>query len=180
MDYKYIEQLLDRYFQGETSLQEEQILKAFYAQQGVADMPEELHKYAPLFDVVNHHEQLGADFDERMLQLIDGQQEQPEARIEELDQPVKARTISLTERLRPLFGAAAVVAILLTLGNAINTSFKQDDTWVDADEYAKRGAVELNTNEPAVAYETTSDSLTFVKEGLGTVNPTDSVPSGIN
>jgi len=178
MDYKYIEQLLDRYFQGETSLQEEQILKAFYAQ-GVADMPEELYKYAPLFAVMNEHEQLGADFDERMLQLIDEQQSQQEARIEELNQPVKARTISLTERLRPLFGAAAVVAILLTLGNAINSSFKQNDTWVDADEYAKRGAVEVNTDEPAVAYESTSDSL-FVKEGLGTVTPTDSVPSRIN
>ena len=29
MDYKYIEQLLDRYFRAETTLQEEQILKAF-------------------------------------------------------------------------------------------------------------------------------------------------------
>lgn len=177
MDYKYIEQLLDRYFQGETSLQEEQILKAFYAQ-GVEEMPEELHRYASLFAVMNQREQLGSDFDERMLQLIDGQESQQEARTVELNKPVKARTISLTERLRPLFGAAAVVAILLTLGNAINASFKQDDTWVDADEYANRGAVQVDTNEPAVAYEGISDSLTIVKEGLRVSTPTDSLSSG--
>jgi hypothetical protein len=33
-------------------------------------------------------------------------------------EPVKARTISLTQRLMPLFKAAAVVAIVLTLVNA--------------------------------------------------------------
>ena len=29
MDYKYIEQLLERYWQGETTLQEENILRSF-------------------------------------------------------------------------------------------------------------------------------------------------------
>ena len=177
MNYKYIEQLLDRYFLGETSLQEEQILKAFYAQ-GVDDMPKELHRYAPLFAAMSPCEQLGSDFDERMLQLVEGQETQQEAQTIELKKPVKARTISLTERLRPLFGAAAVVAILLTLGNAINASFKQDDTWVDADEYAKRGAVQVDTNEPAMAYENISDSLTIVKEGFRVSTPTDSLASG--
>jgi hypothetical protein len=32
MDYKYIEQLLDRYFEAETPLKEEEILKAFFEQ----------------------------------------------------------------------------------------------------------------------------------------------------
>ena len=32
MDYKYIEQLLERYWQGETSLQEEAILRSFFSQ----------------------------------------------------------------------------------------------------------------------------------------------------
>ena len=31
MDYKYITQLLERYWEGTTSLEEEQILKAFFS-----------------------------------------------------------------------------------------------------------------------------------------------------
>ena len=37
---------------------------------------------------------------------------------------VKARTISLTERLKPLFKAAAIVAIFLTLGNAMQVALQ--------------------------------------------------------
>ena len=170
MDYKYIEQLLDRYFQGETSLQEEQILKAFYAQ-SVDDMPEEVGQFAPFFAAFEEKETgLGSDFDKRMLELTEEAAVVPLATAQ-----VKARTISLADRLRPLFGAAAVVAILLTLGNAINASFQQDDTWVDADEYAKRGIL-VNTDEPAVAYEqTTTDSLSFAKQNLGPATPIDSL-----
>ena len=47
MDYKYINQLLDRYWKGETSLEEEQILRSFFSQICV---PEELAKYRPLFN----------------------------------------------------------------------------------------------------------------------------------
>jgi hypothetical protein len=174
MDYKYIEQLLERYFQGETTLQEEQILRAFYAQ-SVEDMPELLGQYAPLFAVVNEKEQLGSDFDERLLMLTEGAEVVPLR-----DNQVKARTVSLADRLRPLFGAAAVVAILLTLGNAINASFKTDDTWVDAEEYAQRGATQLKADGPAVAYEqTAADSLSFVKEGPLPATPADSMP-GLN
>ena len=35
MDYKYIEQLLERYWQCETSLEEEQILQAFFRQEDI-------------------------------------------------------------------------------------------------------------------------------------------------
>ncbi|MCR5158689.1 MAG: pyruvate ferredoxin oxidoreductase [Prevotella sp.] len=169
MDYKYIEQLLDRYFQGETTLQEEQILKAFYAQ-SVDDMPEEVGQYAPLFAALDVQEPgLGSDFDKRMMELTEEATVVPLATTQ-----VKARTISLADRLRPLFGAAAVVAILLTLGNAINASFQQDDTWVDADEYAKRG-MQVNTDEPAVAYEQKTDSLAFPRQSKGLSTPADSL-----
>jgi hypothetical protein len=153
MDYKYIEQLIDRYFQAETTLQEEQILKAFFAQ-GKEDMPQELGRYAALFTFTEEKETLGSDFDERMLQMT-GEAVAEEKPLRPLQ--VKARTIRLTERLRPLFGAAATVAILLTLGNAINQSFKQDDAWVDADEYAN--VKEVAADKPAVAYDQMPDSV---------------------
>ena len=165
MDYKYIEQLLDRYFRAETTLQEEQILKSFFAQ-GTEDMPQELQQYAPLFAVIGEQPVLGDDFDERMLAQL------PADVVPLQRKQVKARTISITERLRPLFGAAAMVAILLTVGNAINQSMRPDTTWMDADEYA---SMMVDSQEPAVAYDQVSDSLTLAKDNILISIPTDSL-----
>ncbi|MDD7317208.1 MAG: pyruvate ferredoxin oxidoreductase [Prevotella sp.] len=115
MDYKYIEQLLERYWQGETSLEEEEILRTFFCQK---DLPEGLQQYAPLFAYQREEtrtDRLGDDFDRRMLELVGEQQ------------PVKARTLSLTRRMMPMFKAAAVVAIFLTLGNAAQVAFSGAD-----------------------------------------------------
>lgn len=114
MDYKYISQLLDRYWQGETTLEEEQILKSFFSQICV---PEELQKYRNLF-LYEQSEQkattpLGDDFDERLLAMVN----EPQA--------VKARTVTLSQRLAPLFKAAAMVAIVLALSQAAQFSFEQ-------------------------------------------------------
>ena len=46
MDYKYIEQLLERYWQCETSLEEENILRTFFSQK---DVPAEMQQYRSLF-----------------------------------------------------------------------------------------------------------------------------------
>ena len=120
MDYKYIEQLLERYWQGETTLQEEAILRNFFSQ---PDIPEHLRTYQPLFDL-EKEEPLGDDFDERILGMI-----------EEEEQP-KAKIVTLTSRLMPLFKAAAIVAIILSLGNAAQAPWNYG--WDDPkDEYAK-------------------------------------------
>jgi hypothetical protein len=112
MDYKYINQLLERYWNCETSLEEEKILRAFFSQ---ADIPADLERYRSLFiyEQEEQHTVLGSDFDERMMSLI--------------DEPVtvKARTVTLTQRLMPLFKAAAMVAIILTLGNAMQKPFQK-------------------------------------------------------
>ena len=119
MDYKYIEQLLERYWQGETTLQEENILRSFFSQQ---DIPEHLQKYKALF-TYEKEEPLGDDFDTRILEMI-GEGEP------------KAKTVTLISRLKPLFKAAAIVAIILTLGNAAQAPWNYG--WDDPkDEYAK-------------------------------------------
>ena len=46
MDYKYIEQLMERYWEGETTLQEENILRTFFSQ---PEIPEEFQKFQALF-----------------------------------------------------------------------------------------------------------------------------------
>lgn len=114
MDYKYIEQLLERYWSGETSLEEENILRAFFSQK---DIPASLLPYRDIFvyqAVSRSEEVLDSDFDDKILALID----EPEV--------VKARTITLRQRLAPMFKAAAVVAIMLTLGNAIQVPFNEE------------------------------------------------------
>ena len=103
MDYKYIEQLVERYFACETTLAEEEILKAFFSQE---DVPANLHKYKVLFTYEQNDKKetvLGEDFDSKILSIID----------EPI--PVKARTITIRRRLMPLFRAAAIVAIILTI-----------------------------------------------------------------
>ena len=111
MDYKYIDQLLERYWSGETTLEEEQILRSFFSQ---PDVPAEMAKYRSLFlyeQTEPKTDVLGDDFDERILSMID---EQP---------AVRARVVTLRQRLAPLFKAAAIVAIILTLSNAAQVSF---------------------------------------------------------
>ena len=122
MDYKYIEQLLERYWQCETTLQEEAILRTFFSQE---DVPAQLEQYKALFAAQQHQEILGDDFDARILAMV-GQEEEES----------KAKVVTLTSRLMPLFRAAAVVAIVLTLGNAAQAPW--DRGWDDPkDAYAK-------------------------------------------
>jgi hypothetical protein len=143
MDYKYIEQLLERYWQGETTLQEEDILRAFFSQ---PDIPDYLQKYQPLF-ILEKEEVLGDDFDARILGMIG--EEEP-----------KAKIVTLTSRLMPLFKAAAIVAIILTLGNAAQAPWNYG--WDNPkDEYAKfhqqQNADSVNLLSPVQA-ENLSDS----------------------
>jgi hypothetical protein len=114
MDYKYITQLLERYWKCETTLEEEEILKAFFCQK---DVPADLCKYKDLFayeQAEHKSDVLGDDFDEKIMSMIQG------------PAPVKARVITMQQKLRPLFKAAAVVAIMLTLGNAAQVPFNDD------------------------------------------------------
>ena len=128
MDYKYIEQLLERYWQGETTLQEEAILRAFFTQDTI---PANLMKYKVLFNCGLQEETLDDDFDARILNSIG--EEEP-----------KAKIVTLASRLKPLFKAAAIVAILLTLGNAAQAPWNYG--WDNPqDEYAKYRQEQVDT-----------------------------------
>ena len=119
MDYKYIEQLMERYWAAETSLEEESILRTFFSQK---DIPAEMEHLRPLFTDDAVGQMLDDDFDARIMQAIGD------------EHVVKARKVSLTQRLMPLFKAAAVVAIILTLGGALQAPW--DSTWNTPDDYA--------------------------------------------
>ena len=156
MDYKYIEQLLERYFNAETSLEEERILRTFFSQ---AEIPASMQQWKPLF--ANDEEQvLGDDFDARMLAMI-----QEESHV------VKARTVSITHRLMPLFKAAAVVAIILTLGNAAQAPW--DKSWQASDDYAAMQQVDTVVSLSPVQAENISDVAADSSNVMRTDHPTD-------
>lgn len=116
MDYKYIEQLLERYWNAETTLEEESILRTFFRQEHI---PAEMEPLRALFADEASNQTLDDDFDARMLRMI----------ADNATSAVKAREVTLTQRLLPLFKAAAVVAIILTLGGALQAPW--DNSWND-------------------------------------------------
>ena len=112
MDYKYIEQLMERYWNAETTLEEESILRTFFRQENI---PAEMEPMRALFADEASHQTLDDDFDARMLQMVN-----------EEGAPKSIKAL-------PLFRAAAVVAIILTLGNAAQAPW--DSTWNTPDDY---------------------------------------------
>lgn len=118
MDYKYIHQLLDRYFAAETTAAEEAILRTFFSQD---DVPAEFLPYRDLFayEASCASETLGSNFDSKMLALVG-------ATGDEAPRHVQSRRFTLSRRLRPLYNAAASVAIVLLLGTAAQHAFRPE------------------------------------------------------
>lgn len=87
MDYKDIEQLLERYWQCETSVEEESVLRDFFTKE---EVPAHLLRYKNLFvyQQVQQEVGLGEDFDARILAQV----ETP---------VVKAKRLTLTGRFIP-------------------------------------------------------------------------------
>lgn len=117
MDYKYIEQLLDRYFLCETSLEEESILRTFFEQ---SDVPANLSQYKDLFQAQKVDEaSLSDDFDQRILDIIGKDDADAMDGTNNNAPVVKIKRLSLSYQLRPFFRAAAVVAIILSFSLAV-------------------------------------------------------------
>lgn len=135
MDYKYIEQLIDRYFECQTTLEEEEILRTFFTQK---DVPASLLQYQDLFlmeEAEGKTQLLDDDFDERILRLTDQQ-----------ELVVKAKVVSLNEKLRPLMRAAAIIAVILTIGNAAQVPYSEPET-----NLAEQDGIEM-LGEPSIAH----------------------------
>ncbi len=157
MNYKYIEQLLDRYFDCLTTLEEEQILRSFFSQE---DVPAHLMQYRDLFvfEVEAKNDTLGEDFDAKMLAIINEEEKKA------------PRTFSLRRQFAPLFRAAAIVAVILSVGNIAEHSM------------VNQPAVEENTNTTAInPYIKTVDiesAIQIKDESRAEATPqTDSIPA---
>lgn len=129
MDYKYIEQLLERYWECQTSAAEESILHAFFTQE---EVPAHLAQYKSLFEyeeVAGQIEPLGADFDKKMLELVGEKNEEPKAE----KTVVRAQRATTFYRLRPFFRAAASVAIVVLVGSAAQGLFQDNEPKISWD-----------------------------------------------
>lgn len=160
MDYKYIEQLLERYWECQTSAEEECILKAFFSQK---DIPAPLARYKALFVYEQQQAQvhLDASFDERLLKAVGQAQETPA----ESPKVVKVEHITLTRRLRPLYRATAAVAIVTLLGTAAQHSFRTTAADDSAAWDYNRSAYKDSYQDPQKAYEAGMKALQMFKEG---------------
>lgn len=157
MDYKYIEQLIESYWEGKTTVQEEEILRAFFAQ---SNLPAELECYRSLFEYESQQprvERLGADFDERLCQMAG-------VTAEKAEPVVRARRVSLVARLRPLTHAAAAVAVVALVATGAQHVFSQQDETPAWDYNAESYKDTYNT--PQEAYETLDEGLRDLQEAL--------------
>lgn len=142
MDYKNIELILERYWQCETSIEEESELRDFFSNE---DVPAHLLQYKNLFvyQQVQKGVGLSKDFEVRILAQV----ETP---------IVKAKRLTLTARFIPLFKAAAVIAVMLSLGNVAQHSFSGDDGRVlAADTIGKQ----ITTPSVALSNEAKADQI---------------------
>jgi hypothetical protein len=98
-DYKKIDEILTRYWQCETSVEEERILQDFFLQ--MQEIPEHLRQYKSLFEYreMQQAEKLSADFDEKILRRL---------------KPQKAKRIKL--HFPQAFKIAASIALLIGFG----------------------------------------------------------------
>lgn len=119
MDYNNIRKLLDKYWEGESSLQEETQLRDFFAGN---DIPEDLKPFQSLFQLfqLEQDKKLNADFDKKLMQQLQSS-----------DKPVaKVRTLSFY-----LVRIAAAGLLLISIyWVSQQAPFKTDETIVTAEE----------------------------------------------
>ena len=157
MDYKYIEHLLERYWEATTTPQEEMILRTFFSQDV---LPEHLAQYQPLFvyeQTAATEQPLGDDFDRRMLERIGQSADEAPKKV-----VVKAQRLTIASRLRPLFRAAAAVAIVAVLGTAAQSAFRQTDQTNEAWDY--------NSASYADTYQHPEEALDALDAGLAEIS----------
>lgn len=112
-----LQRLCRRYWEGETSVEEEAFLCRCFATLPASALPEEVAIYRSYFLSLAtlRDASLGEDFDRMMLQLVD---DHPSKGV-----VVKARRLSPATRLLPLARAAAVVAAVVGIGVLLQRSW---------------------------------------------------------
>ena len=172
MDYKYIEQLLERYWECQTTLEEEAILRSFFAQE---DIPARLLPYRDLFQAEEEmaNERLSEDFDEKLMNRIE--EGNVDGKGQKANAPSHPSSLTFAQRLAPFYRAAAIVAVVLTIGMAAQQGFQNSSEETTTKNTlsvipTEADSIHLFTDMPepvqqteAVLSTTQTDSLVVVK-----------------
>lgn len=144
MDNKGINTLIERYFEGESSLAEEAQLRRYFSQ---AEVPAELEKYQTLFQYFSNEGQagLGSDFDDRLFQ-----------KIEELD---KKPALSTPAKIRSLNFYLARVAAVVVLALGLWWSIEKHPSTPQTEETAAVDWSKYEVKDPQQAFKLTAAAL---------------------
>ncbi|MCH5176248.1 MAG: pyruvate ferredoxin oxidoreductase [Prevotellaceae bacterium] len=164
MDYKYIEQLLECYFDCQTTLQEEQILRSFFAQE---EVPAHLAQYASLFkyEAEAKEAMLGEEFDKRIM-----------AKITTEERPQRHIIKKSTRLFAPFFKAAAVVAMALTIGNAADSAIGEHEAEEHAGVVAIDPYIKTSDVQRAIRVKDVSKAeMKVVNDSISSITPAEEV-----
>ncbi len=139
MNFTEIEELLERYYEGETTLAEEEKLRIFFLS---GEIPPHLAEHAGLFHIqaVRKNEATDADFEEKILQIL------------EKEVPV----VSLHDKRKRFYYISGIAAGLIILTGLFFT-FRAD---LSNDQF--------NDPEVRIAYEQTQKALLLLSVNLNT------------
>ena len=153
MDYNQVEKLLEKYWVGETSLQEEQALKQFFV---YAEVPEELSAQQKYFQFLKLEKELPVPigFEDRLMR-----------KLAPIKKPTQGRSILLN-----LFRAAAIALLFWTA-----VSYFQNDNTMENKILAWEAKYE--PEDPQEAYRQTKAALYLLSTKLrkGTTKAIESV-----
>ncbi len=160
-DLKRIEELLEKYYQGETSTPEEVILREFFAGE---DIPAHLEADAELFRYFGKKKEdtLSGEMEERLVEMISN----PETKnIEfgtksdyEKEEMPETRKIGGGTRLRYYWFSAAAAVILILIGIFIDMQIRKNTFETRQDTY----------EDPYLAYAEAKKALYMVSSTMNT------------
>lgn len=139
----YIYTLLNKYWQCETSLEEEKQLRDFFSE---ADIPGEMKQYAPLFTYLNEEHLIipGDDFDEKLMSTI---------------QQTKRERKYITIRIfAPLLKVVASILLIMGVGVSVFFISKQSNKPHFSETY----------HDPNIAIKDATHALTMVYNAFQT------------
>jgi len=148
MDYKKVNQLLEKYFEGETSLQEEAMLNDYFNENEVAT---DLQQYQPLFQYFKEEKeiQLSDDFENRLATALE--------KLETKPTEAKIKKMPIISQLRRIAAAAVIIFGAFMAYQQINSPVQEDDIFAEYDAMTEQEA-----------YERTKEALMLISNKLNT------------